>query len=573
MKTPRRTFVKNSGLAATAFTLLPALSFSQAPNSKTDVDGILKRLTEINDDLVEGLLAKQVDLPGDRWHGGVVDVYQLVNTHATVWFFIRLANSYASPHSRYHLSEKLEVPMGRAITCLLNVQHEDGTIDLHSTNFHSTPDTAFLVNYISPVYVVLNRLDRSELVGAVENLKRFLRNSGKHLAVGGIHTPNHRWVVCSALARIHSFFPSQHYVDRIEDWLGEGIDMDSDGQYTEHSVGVYSPTCDDMFITIGRLHNRPELLDVARKNLDMSLYYIQPGGEVLTDASGRQDNAQTGYVHGYYYAYRYFALKDRNPVYAAVCRLIENQMPERITRYISEFLETPDLLKELPKATSIPTDYFRRFPHSGVFRIRRGETDLSVIERNPTFMSFMKGTAVLQSVRLAAAFFGSRGQFISEDATVVDETIALTKSETHGYFQPFPESRRTGDGDMEKMPRALRTMSEVQQLDYRVEISESEGVARVDIRIEGTPHVPVSLEMSFRPGGELKGVIADKNLEGASFLEKGMGQYVHGKDTIKFGPGLAEHKWAEIRGMLPKQNGESVYLTGYTPFKHTLYLK
>ena len=35
--------------------------------------------------------------------------------------------------------------------------------------------------------------------------------------------------------------------------------------------------------------NRDDLLDVARKNLNMTLYYIQPG-EVLTDASGRQDS-------------------------------------------------------------------------------------------------------------------------------------------------------------------------------------------------------------------------------------------------------------------------------------------
>ena len=184
----------------------------------------------------------------------------------------------------------------------------------------------------------------------------------------------------------------------------------------------------------------------------------------------------------------------------------------------------------------------------------------------------MKGSAVLQSVRLASAFFGSRGQFISEKAELIGNTIILSKSHTHGYYQPFPEDKRTGDGDWHSMPRIERPMSELQSMNYQVEISESNGKVAIDIEIDGTPYVPVSLEMSFRPGGKLVGVTADNNLADAYFLESGTGQYKHGNNTIKFGPGIALHKWAEIRGMLPKQHGNSIYLTGYTPFKHTLEL-
>lgn len=572
MENPRRQFLKQSGRAAIVGSLFPDMMFSQTTARIVGGDPILKTLTKINDGLIEDLLSSQVDLPADRWDGGVADRFEVININSTVGFAGRLANSYTSPSSRYYLYSRLEAPMEKAMACVLNVQHEDGTIDLHSTNFHSTPDAAFLVNYLSPIFVNLNRLDRPGLSGVVGKMEQFLRNAGKCLEIGGIHTPNHRWVVCSALARIHSLFPSQAYVDRINDWLGEGIDMDPDGQYTERSVSIYSPICDNMFLTMGRLLKRSELMDVVRKNLDMTLYYIQPGGEVLTDASGRQDSARIGYVANYYYAYRYFALKDKNPVYAAVCELIEKQMPEKITRYISELLEDSGLLEDLPVASKIPDNYAKRFAHSGVFRIRNGLADLSVIEENPTFMSFMKGNAVLQSIRLAAAFFGSRGQFISEHAEWSGRKVVLTKSHTHGYYQPFPEDQRTPDGDMEKMPREKRSMSELQTLDYRVEISESGGKVSIDIRIKGTPHVPVSLEMSFRSGGELKGVVADKNLDDAYFLENGMGQYEQGGDVITFGPGIAEHKWAEIRGMLPKQNGESVYLTGFTPFKYTLHL-
>jgi hypothetical protein len=570
MSHPRRTFIKQTALTATALSISPAIAF---PNwIREGADQIIEKLTELNDNKIEALLSRQQNKPGDRWDGGVINEYDIPNAHSTSGFLEVLGASYASPFSRYYLSGSLVNPMDRAISCLLNVQYSDGTIDLHTTNFHSTPDTAFIVNYLSPVYVILNRLERPELERLLSKISLFFQHAGKCFLVGGIHTPNHRWVVCSALARLYAFFPSQKYIDRMDDWLSEGIDMDPDGQYTEKSVSIYSPVCNNMFLTIGRLLNRPELYDVVRKNLDMTLYYIQPGGEVLTDASGRQDAARTGYVNRYYYAYRYFAIKDRNHVYSAVCKLIETQMPEKIAGQLPELLEDPVFKKELMSPTNIPDYYFKRFEHSGVFRIRRGSTDISIIEKNPTFLSFMKGKAIMQSMRLAAAYFGSRGQFISEESAFDGSSVVLSTFKKHGYFQPFPEEYRPDDGDWHKMPRGMRELSEAQTILYKVTITESNGNLRIELQIDGTDHIPVSCEMSFRAGGELSGVIEDTHAEDSYFLESGMGEYRHGDDVITFGPGRASHKWAQMRGMLDKQEGNSVYITGYTPFKHVIEL-
>lgn len=572
MDEQRRDFIKKTGVVAAGFSLLPTLSWAETLNHwNTDATEIIKKLTTINDEKVEGLLEKQIDQPGSRWHGGLKNAYELPNEHSTTSFMVVLGGVYASPHSRYYQSEKLEKPLKRAIGCLLRVQHEDGTIDLYSTNFHSTPDTAFIVNYLSPVYVNLKRMERPGLQGFMTNLESFFKNAARCFRVGGIHTANHRWVVSSALARVHSFFPDQRLVDRIDAWLGEGIDMDPDGQYTERSVSIYSPVCNTMFLTIGRILDRPELLDTVRKNLAMSLYYIHPGGEVLTDASDRQDRAYTGYVKEYYYTYRYFAIRDQNPEFAAVCKLIEEEMPERIAHFLPLLLELPIFDQEMPRASKVPDEYVKRFPHSGIFRIRRGDTDISVIERNPTFLSYRKGDAVLQSMRLGTAFFG-KGQFESQETSYDGKTIVMKWSAEGPYYQPVPKASRSGENDWKKFPRPNREHSEVQYQEMTVTITEEDGKVTVEAEITGTEYVPVAWELSFREGGTLTGVSEDPQVEKAYFLESGTGSYQVGDQTIRFGPGAVTHKWSQMRGTLPKQEGHSVYITGYTPFRHTITL-
>lgn len=564
----RRNFIVNSSMfmGLMSFGISPLMAREKKILNQT----LLKDLSEINDTYVAPLLKKQINDPNSRWDGGVTDRFEVPHAHAAMNFVIKLSGAYASPFSAYHLSGEIEKALTKAMKCIVNVQHEDGTIDLHSTNFHSTPDTAFFVNYLSPVYVSLKNLNRKELKSLISLFEVFLKNASKCLLVGGAHTANHRWVISSALARINSFFPSVALEKRIEVWLQEGIDLDPDGQYSEKSVGSYSHVCDEMFITMGRLMGREDLLDVSRKNLDMTLYYIQPGGEVLTDASGRQDSDQISDIAGYYYSYLYFSLKDKNPVYAAVCDYIEKNLKHKLVRFLPYLLEDASLLQQRISASDFPKEYFKRFKYSGVFRIRQSDFDVSIIENNPTFLSLIKGAAVLQSVRLGSTFFGSRGQFIAENATVNDRVVTLSKSVKHGYFQPYPKDKIIGDGVYDKMPRSERTLSEPQYIHYKVSITAVDKKLKMDIEVTGTDHVLVSLEMNFRKGGSLSGVMMDKTREDSFFLKEGWGSYTHDDSKITFGPGKIEHQWGTMRGMQEKPHGNTVYINGHTPFKHSL---
>jgi hypothetical protein len=67
MKSERRNFLKQSGLATAALTAVPGIAFSMHTTPLKGSDQVLKQLTEINDATIEDLLSQQLSAPGDWW--------------------------------------------------------------------------------------------------------------------------------------------------------------------------------------------------------------------------------------------------------------------------------------------------------------------------------------------------------------------------------------------------------------------------------------------------------------------------------------------------------------------------
>jgi hypothetical protein len=186
---------------------------------------------------------------------------------------------------------------------------------------------------------------------------------------GGIHTPNHRWVVCAALARLNALFSDPRCVARIDEWLGEGIDIDEDGQFSERSTSVYSPTCDRAFLAMARLLGREALLEPVRRNLEMTLHYLHPDGDVATEASRRQDQYRRGSAAGYHLPYRALALRDGNGRFAAAARLIEEREGDALAGSSS----TSSRIRPPPaSAARAPPEEFARHFRGSTRPIRRG---------------------------------------------------------------------------------------------------------------------------------------------------------------------------------------------------------
>ena len=566
----RRSFVISTA-SAVSLGALGLTPFRLVAASTTD--SLVARLTAANDALIPDLLRRQ------NAAGAVTDAHGIKTVHDTSRLIAVLVAARHAPGSRYHRDDALIEPLERAAAYMLSAQHADGTIDLIATNFHSTPDTAFVVEVIAGVASLLHREPDKAEATLRDSIDQFLRRAGEALIVGGVHTPNHRWVVSAALARIHERFPDPRYLARIEQWLAESIDLDPDGQYTEKSTSVYSPVVDRALLTVDRVLDRPALRDAVRRNLEMTLYYIHPDGEVVTEASKRQDKYQRGSMARYYYSYRTLARLDGDGRFAAMTAQIERNAEKQLTGELLTFLEEPAFGGDLPAEQALPTDYPKVFAYSHLARIRRGRISGTVLAQNSTLFSLRKGAAALEAVRFASAFFG-KGQFVGESLEVRDGSYHLEQKLTGPYFQPLSADQIAGgehvrmaaNGTLAVGGRAARAQSEVQQLTARAVVSEDAGRFRIAIELDGTDGVPVAVELAFRHGGRLEGVVPVKDIADAHLLKSGKGRYIVGEDTISFGPGRADHTWTQLRGALPKWDGQSVYLTGLTPFRLTLEL-
>jgi hypothetical protein len=388
--------------------------------------------------------------------------------------------------------------------------------------------------------------------------------------VGGIHTPNHRWVVSSALARCHQFFPDPRYLARINQWLAEGIDLDAEGQFTEHSTGGYDEVSDHAFIVLGRMLNRPELFAPVRKNLEELLYFLHPNDEIATDISIRQDRFQPISILKYYDSYRFMAHHDRNGRFASVVDYVERNHLNSLGGYLTIFLEMPELRQPLPPREPIPTDYDRYYPEYSFAHLRRDQRSATLMGDTWRFFSFRNGGAVVEAVRMASSYFG-KGQF----SGALRREAKAYRMDQHlegFYYQPLPPQDRRPDGNWNLMPRSLRAHSNLTHLDSHIEMRETTSGCELTFDMSGTDQVPMAVEITLRPGGKLTGdaLTPAPDVPNSYILGEGYATYELAGSRVRIGPGFRQHRWTQMHYAQPRLEGLTIYLTGFTPLRQTV---
>jgi hypothetical protein len=542
------------GVSRREFTGAAGLGALRGAGGPPEVDpAILKR----HDEAVEDLLGRQITDPASRWAGGVPNAAILHEPAAAGALLDAFASAFVHPGSKFHRSPALAGRMRLAATFLERCQSPDGNVSLLVTNFNSPPDTGFVVHHVAAAAANAMRYGAPELASLVEP---FLRRAAGGMTRGGIHTPNHRWVVSAALAQIHALYPDPAYVRRIDEWLAEGIDIDEEGQFTERSTGVYNAVVDRALVVMAEKLSRPALLDAVRRNLDATLWLLHPGYEVATEISRRQDQYGRYDMGVYWFPLRYLAVRDGNGVYAALARHFE-----RSRASLSSLLEYPALSAPGPRSAAVPDNYEKTLPGAGIARIRRGALSATlVLGGDSRLLAFRRGEAVLQAVRFASAFFG-KGQFLPQQARKSDGGYHYEQELTAGYRQPLEPPRKVLPPEW-AVTAGTRRQTETCRLTQSATVTETTGGLRIRIQASGIAGVPLAVEISLRPGGVLEGA---ENAGDVFVLPGGYATYRVGKDSIRIGPGIAEHRYTQVRGAAPRVPGTGLYLCGYTPFDHT----
>ena len=486
--------------------------------------------------------------------------------------------SYIASGSSGRENGRLACLAEKSLHLLLGSLNGDGTCN--SVNIASPPDTAFVSERVGALMVLLrkgeNQLPRS---GALQSLLNdYLERTAEALLTGGIHTPNHRWVVTSALSYAYHLLGKEKYRRRAEEWLREGIDLDGDGQFCERSSSIYSPVSVQCLLNGAEYLSREDLYRPVSRHLTMNLAYFTPEGTLLTQASRRQDAFFPGDPGGYWLPYRMMAIREGNGSFSRAAQFIEEKgfYPSvGSTEYFSGrgAGTLPD------PAGPVPGEGDRYFPDSGLFRSYEkgrfyalfGGSDreachlqTSGLSNHPTILTFSKGPCRLESFRIAPLFF-STGYFRADEMEVDGGFCRLYRKITVPYFDRLPEKEINPEGSYKlsstgrywsKMDFPLRDRVNAQSLALSVETERKADALVLRIRAECGAPVPVALEFQFPPEGELKGEWMERsgNLsllgncpgtlpENVKILGKGPLVYSRKGQSLTIGPGRIEHDW------------------------------
>jgi len=312
----------------------------------------------------------------------------------------------------------LDEAIVRGLDFVLRRQNARGELDLAGA--YSPNEAGFAVPALAEG---MKRLQGDPSGGAIcERLQTFLLRAGEAILQGHAYTANHRWAAAAGpLACLNSLWPDDRYLQKIEDYLSDGIDCDEDGCWYEERSGIYSGVANYAMIVLAENLGRPELLDHVIRSLEFNLRCAQPNGELDTTFSHRQDRGQAERLLSGYQIPRRMAILTGRGDFAWLADRARSKgihVEHELYPLIYEIEKYPG---PLPAPTEPATSYESHFRGIQVFRKRVGPAALTLsadrgghyfdsvldqwggLRRSEDWFHLMHGEAVLQTIRFCPA--------------------------------------------------------------------------------------------------------------------------------------------------------------------------
>ena len=540
-------------------------------------------ILRLTDDTVPLILAARQRDPGRRDFGGQITPEKgFAEPGHSCSAAGALLAVYFCPDSRWHGDESLLDAAISSLSFLNGSCHEDGTIDLLETNFHDCTSSGFAVQSAAYTYRLLKREAKTPKEREAETLARaFLEKSAQAMITGGFHTPNHRWVVASALALCYRCLGDPECLQMARVYLSEGIDCNDEGDYTERSVGLYDVVNNESLTILAQELDMPELCEAVDRNLHKNWYYIEPDMTALTLASRRQDYGTDARMLAHFHSYYQAALRTGSGSLAWMANRLLEQMERQRTaagsstepsllpdhrNLLTRFLLEPE--REMPAEEPMPLVYDRYFESAGVVRHRAGRWTCSLLRDNGTFMKLQNGCLAMY-VKLACTFF-QHGRLLAEEIVPIEGGYRLSCAREWGYVRPLPGIQ---EADWWKIDHAAREKVNIQKHRWQADVLFWVDGVTLRIRTEGTPRIPVKLECILPPSGLLHTAgMTIPALPGGWAVAGETIAYDWGGESIRLSGGFNEHHYApNMRNSDPPPTGRfCLYCTDFTPVDRTI---
>ena len=475
-------------------------------------------------------------------------------------------------------SDELYHEVLQAAKFVCQSQRASGLIDLHSTNYDSSPDTGFIIQQFAAL-LELTR-DQPFFTELNEVLERFIRRALSGVRDGGFHTPNHRWVICSALSQSKRLFPDLEVQPALDRYLDEGFDIDEDGAYLERSSTIYDTVANNSLLLYAlsaeREDKRQQALAAVRQNLLWNQHMHHADGSSETNLSRRQDyglrHVALNLISSYTLAY--FVLAEERFLETAdwLWHKRSDNIPESVTwlAYVHLRFGEPQ-----PVASKAPTDVSRLFSYNRVWRHRQGQLSVSAYGGQSHLLNLVYGQAELSALKIAQTYFGV-GKFNAEtlkeeNGSLILHSSGQQKPRLPGYN--FPVGRPVA---LEEWSRLERDHRPIQPAESQLSLHAQEnGVHLLYQTLDGLDKVAAQISLDFPVGGIWESEDAlFAPAAGQTILHKrGKARMIYNQDVIELSSGHYQQGYLAMRNSEPqKANQVRILLTFLTPIDFRLSL-